>query len=53
MSSSQQVLLVGGVLATVAVALGGSRLRGAEVKVADPTSVVMIVKFCWHEYGRC
>src|SRR5437667_11265712 len=43
MSTSQRVLVVGGLLATVAVAWGGSRVRGAEVKVSDPTSVVMIV----------
>src|ERR687883_1959551 len=38
-----QRLLVGGLIAAIAAAWIGERLRAAEVKVADPTTVVMIV----------
>src|SRR5262245_53933868 len=43
MVSGKRLLMVLGLLGAVGAALAGSRRRAATVKVADPTSVVMIV----------
>jgi YVTN family beta-propeller protein len=43
MASTKRFLIAIALAATVAGALAGTRLRAATVKVADPTSVVMIV----------
>src|ERR1051325_3664760 len=43
MNRFKRLMMVAGAVAIVAGALAGARLRAADVKVSDPTSVVMIV----------
>src|SRR5262249_41002149 len=43
MARARRFLILGAAVLTVGGVLAGARLRAADVKVADPTSVVMIV----------
>ena len=43
MSDKRRVVMLAGVVAIVGGALAGARLRAADIKVPDPTKVVMIV----------
>ena len=43
MTTSRRFLVIGGAVVAVGGALAGARLRAADIKVPDPTKVVMIV----------
>ena len=43
MVSARRLLIAGAAVLAIGAAMSGTKLRAADVKVIDPTSVVMIV----------